>query len=98
MDADAVSTFADDLARFEPAGEASLVDGLSALEHLKSAAAAAQARLAEALDRAVCAREAAAGVAADQRGRGVAAQVALARRDSPLHRGSAPRNGQRTGA
>lgn len=84
MDADAVSTFADDLARFEPAGEASLVDGLSALEHLKSAAAAAQARIAEALDRAVCAREAAAGVAADQRGRGVAAQVALARRDSPF--------------
>jgi hypothetical protein len=84
VDTGSVSSFAGDLAGFAPGEEAGLVEGLSALEDLKAAAAAAQARLAEALDRAVRAREAAAGLPADRRGRGVAAQVALARRDSPV--------------
>ena len=79
-----VAVFARDLRCLTADGEAGLVEGIAALEDLKSAAAAAQARLAVALDRAVRARQAAAGVPAEQRGRGVAAQVALARRESPV--------------
>ena len=69
------------------AGESALVERIAALERLKAAAAAGQARLAAALDGARRAAEAAAGVPAAKRGRGVAAEVALARRDSPA-RGS----------
>ncbi|OOP61789.1 HNH endonuclease, partial [Arthrobacter sp. SRS-W-1-2016] len=60
-----------------------LINQLRALEDLKSAAAAAQARIAIAFDAAQRSTDAAAGVPADERGRGVAAQVALARRESP---------------
>jgi hypothetical protein len=67
--------------------ESELVEGIAALERLKAAAAARQARLAAALDASRRAAEAAAGVPAARRGRGVAAEVALARRDSPA-RGS----------
>jgi len=80
----AVSAFGRELADFAPGDEAGLVEGLTALEDLKAAAAAAQCRLAESLDQAVREREARVGLPADQRGRGVAAQVALARRDSPV--------------
>jgi hypothetical protein len=68
-------------------GESELVEGIAALERLKAAAAARQARLAAALDATRRAAEAAAGMPAVRRGRGVAAEVALARRDSPA-RGS----------
>jgi hypothetical protein len=68
-------------------GESELVEGIAALERLKAAAAARQARIAEALDATRRAAEAAAGMPAVRRGRGVAAEVALARRDSPA-RGS----------
>jgi hypothetical protein len=61
-----------------------LVDQLAALERLKSAAAARQARLAVALDTRPREAEAARGVPAVRRGRGVAGQVALARRESPF--------------
>jgi len=61
---------------------------LAALEELKSAACAAQAVLSVALDTAERDRQAAAGVPARRRGLGVAAQVGLARRESP-HRGQA---------
>lgn len=67
--------------------ESDLVAGIAALERLKAAAAARQARLAVALDTARRAAEAAAGVPAARRGRGVAAEVALARRDSPVRGG-----------
>ncbi|WP_394249619.1 HNH endonuclease [Arthrobacter pityocampae] len=67
--------------------EESLVSRLRALEDLKSAVAADQARTALALDTARRRAEAAAGIPADQRGRGVGAEIALARRESP-HRGS----------
>ena len=67
--------------------ESELVEGIAALERLKAAAAARQARLAAALDATRRAAEAAAGMPAARRGRGVAAEVALARRDSPA-RGS----------
>ncbi|WP_442544632.1 HNH endonuclease [Arthrobacter sp. KN11-1C] len=62
---------------------ADLIDQLRALEDLKSAVAAAQAKIAVAFDAAQRSADAAAGVPADELGRGVAAQVALARRESP---------------
>ncbi len=63
--------------------ESELVARIAELERLKSAAAAAQARAAAALDVARRSAESAAGVPAARRGRGVASEVALARRDSP---------------
>ncbi|MGP5606647.1 MULTISPECIES: HNH endonuclease [Micrococcaceae] len=68
-------------------GEAGLVDLLSGLEAVKSAAGAYQARAAVALRERAVRREAAAGVDPEKRGQGVGAQVALARRESP-HEGS----------
>ncbi len=65
------------------AGEADLIAQITALERLKSAAAAAQARAAAAFAAARQAAESAAGIPARRRGRGVAAEIALARRDSP---------------
>ena len=65
------------------ADEASLIDRISELERLKSAAAAAQARAAAAFSAARRSAERAAGLPARQWGRGVAAEVALARHDSP---------------
>ena len=59
------------------------IDQLRALEQLKSAAAAAQARITVDLDTSVRTRHAAAGIPADRQGRGLAAQVALARQESP---------------
>jgi len=69
------------------AAESALVERIAALERLKAAAAAGQARLAAALDAARRSAEAAAGVPAARRGRGVATEVALARRDSPARGG-----------
>lgn len=59
------------------------IDQLRALEELKAAACAAQARVAADLDASRRAEQAMAGVPAERRGRGVGAQVALARRESP---------------
>lgn len=69
------------------ADEAALVDRIAALERLKSAAAAAQACATAALDGARRAAETAAGIPAANRGQGLAAEVALARRDSPYRGG-----------
>jgi hypothetical protein len=60
------------------------VDRIRVLEELKSAAAAAQARAAADLDASVRARHRALGLPAARQGVGVASQVALARRDSPV--------------
>jgi hypothetical protein len=68
-------------------GAGELVEQLRCLEELKSAAAAAQARVATAFATTQVADQKAAGVPVTALGKGVAAQVALARRDSP-HRGS----------
>lgn len=77
-----------DLTVWDPGAEESdLIEGIAALERLKAAAAARQARLSAALDTARRAAEAAAGVPAVRRGRGVAAEIALARRDSPARGG-----------
>jgi hypothetical protein len=69
------------------ADEAALIAGIAQLEREKSAAAAGQARLTAALDALRRSNEADAGVPAAQRGRGLASEIALARRDSPA-RGS----------
>jgi hypothetical protein len=66
--------------------ESALVDSLRALEELVSTAAAAQAALSVELDASLRAAAAAAGVPADEQGRGVGHVVAHARRESP-HRG-----------
>ena len=72
------------LAAVDPhSDEAALVEQISWLERVKSAAAAGQARAAAALDEKRRAEEAAAGVSKAKQGRGVASEVALARRDSP---------------
>ena len=63
--------------------EASLVARIAELERSKSAAAAEQARVTANLDAARRAREAADGVPAAKRGRGLSAEIALARHDSP---------------
>jgi hypothetical protein len=67
--------------------ESALVDEISRLERVKSAAAAGQARAAAALDEKRRADEAAVGVPKARQGRGVASEVALARRDSPARGG-----------
>jgi hypothetical protein len=69
------------------AHEAALIHRIAQLERLKAAAAAGQAKAAAALDASRRADEAAAGVPSAQRGRGVASEVALARRDSPVRGG-----------
>jgi len=66
--------------------DAELVDSIRALEELVCTATAAQAKLSAELDASQRADQAAAGIPAARRGRGVAAQVALARRESH-HRG-----------
>ncbi|MDT5096291.1 MAG: hypothetical protein QOC76_28, partial [Mycobacterium sp.] len=72
---------------FELIDSASLVERIAELERVKSAAAAEQARAAVALEELRCADEAAAGVPRARQGRGVASEVALARRDSPARGG-----------
>ncbi|WP_059019152.1 HNH endonuclease [Mycobacterium sp. M26] len=64
-----------------------LVERIAALERLKAAAAAGQARLAVALDASRRAADEAAGIPVARRGKGVGAEVALARRDAPARGG-----------
>ncbi len=60
-----------------------LIDAIGVLESIKAAAAATQARLSVAFDAAERERQARLGIPAHRRGRGVAEQIALARRESP---------------
>lgn len=69
------------------AGSAELIEQLRGLEDLKSAIAGLQARIAVAFDAVQRRVQADLGVPVAEQGRGVAAQVALARRESPA-RGS----------
>ncbi|MDQ0822053.1 hypothetical protein QFZ79_004433 [Arthrobacter sp. V4I6] len=64
-----------------------LIDQLRELEDLKSAAAALQARIAVAFDAVQRRAQRAAGMPAAELGAGVAAQIALARRESPARGG-----------
>jgi Domain of unknown function (DUF222)/HNH endonuclease len=63
--------------------DAALIDQLRAAENLKAAAAAFQAQAAVALDVSQRRAQVAAGLPAAEVGKGVAAQIALARRESP---------------
>jgi Domain of unknown function (DUF222) len=72
---------------FENRDGVALVELIAELERVKSAAAAEQARAAVALYELRRADEAAAGVPTARRCRGVASEVALARRDSPARGG-----------
>ncbi|MCQ1956472.1 13E12 repeat family protein [Arthrobacter sp. zg-Y826] len=67
--------------------DAGLINRLRVLEELKAAAAAAQVRVTAAFDASVRAAYARSGVPLEQQGRGVAAQIALARRESPARGG-----------
>ncbi|MFJ5962509.1 HNH endonuclease [Pseudarthrobacter oxydans] len=64
-----------------------MIDQVRELEDLKSLAAAKQARIAVAFDLSQRREQAAAGVPAKEQGTSVAAQVALARRESPARGG-----------
>ena len=76
------------LADMRPAADsAGMIDQLRELEDWKSAAAALQARITVAFDVRQRRDQASAGVPAEELGAGVAAQIALARRESPA-RGS----------
>jgi hypothetical protein len=91
VDASTVAGWRDTLARMSPhpdlhdemASDAERVDRIRALEELKAAAAAAQARETVALERSIRADRAARGLPAKEQQRGIGAQVALARRESP---------------
>ncbi len=76
------------LASLDPeATDAERIDRLRAMEEAKNALAAAQAREAAALDASIRAARADAGVRANKQGAGIAAQIGLARRESP-HQGT----------
>jgi len=78
----------DNVVAIDPtADESVLVERIAELELLKSAAAAGQARAAQLWMPLAGSAEAAAGVPAARRGRGVASEIALARRDSPARGG-----------
>ncbi len=83
-----IRSYADRLlvARGEGSSAAGLIDLIAALEDLKSAACAVQAEISVAFDARRRSEQAAAGVPARRQGRGIAAEIALARRESP-HRG-----------
>jgi hypothetical protein len=66
---------------------AGMIDLLRDLEDLKSAAAGLQARVAVAFDALQRRTQREAGVPADELGKGVGAQIALARRESPVRGG-----------
>jgi hypothetical protein len=84
LTAAAVADFRTALASMDRAvSDAERIDQIRVLEELKAAAAAAQARAAADLHESVSCAQAVRGVPVKDRGRGVAAQVALARRESP---------------
>lgn len=88
IDCTALAALSADVAALDPGlPEAVLIERIGQLERIKAAAAAGQARAAAALDAARRTAEAEAGVPAARRGRGVASEVALARRDSPVRGG-----------
>jgi hypothetical protein len=88
IDSAVVTGWIDQLATFQrDVTDAERIDQLRALEQLKAAAAAAQARITADLDASVRAAHAARGIPTERQGRGVAAQVALARQESPYKGG-----------
>jgi hypothetical protein len=72
---------------FDTSDQGALIGRIAELERVKSAAAAEQARATVAFDELRRAEEAAAGMPTARQCRGVASEVALARRDSPVRGG-----------
>ncbi|WP_436702309.1 DUF222 domain-containing protein [Nocardioides sp. BYT-33-1] len=86
LDAAEVRSYADRLLASRREGSAAeLVDLIAALEELKSTACAVQAEASVAFDARRRCEQAQAGVPSRRQGRGIAAEVALARRESPHH-------------
>jgi uncharacterized protein DUF222/HNH endonuclease len=84
LDAPAIDRWTEALRAVDPdAGDAERIDQIRALERAKCAAEAAQAVLAAAFDGSQRAKAAGRGVVGSRQGRGVAEQVAAARRESP---------------
>ena len=84
IDSAAVSDFVQNLIHLDrDLSDAARIDLIRALEDAKSACSAAQAKVTADLEASRRAERAAAGVPAEQRGRGIAAEVALARRVTP---------------
>lgn len=84
LTADALPGLVPELAAVRLASDAAgLIDQLRSLEELKAACAAAQARVTVAFKRLRLAEHEADGLPRERRGKDVAAQVALARRESP---------------
>ena len=78
----------EDVLQIDPdADEPALIARIGALETMKAAAAAAQAKATAQLLAKRRAAEAARGMPAAKRGRGLAGEIALARRDSPARGG-----------
>jgi hypothetical protein len=87
LDASGVQSFADTLRTAGPGlDDAARIDLIRALEELACTAAAVQASVTADFAASQRAEQAARGVPAARQGRGIAAQIALARRESP-HRG-----------
>ena len=85
LGAGAIATWVAALAGTDRAvDDAERIDQIRVLEELKAAASAAQARATADLDESVRRRHAEARIPAARHGQGVAAQVALARRESPV--------------
>ncbi len=88
LDAAAVTGWITALAFMDHAvGDAELKDRISALEDLKAAAAAAQARATVRFDTSQRSAQKTAGLPADQIGKGIGTQIALARREPPIRGG-----------
>jgi len=84
LSTEALRSFVTGLATLDrQVGDAERVDQIRLLEELKSAAAAAQAKVAADFDASQRAEQVAADVRAKDVGKGIAAQVALAKRESP---------------
>ena len=95
LDAGDVDAWVEQLASSDgPVDDESRVEMLGALERLTCAAAGLQAEITARLDDSVRRGEAAQGIAKERQGRGVAAEVALARRESH-HRGRRAAGGGR---
>ena len=75
------------LRRLAPSDDGDRIEMLRALEELKCSASGAQARISRTFEESQLEAQREAGVRARDLGRGIAAQVALARREAP-HRGS----------
>ncbi|MGW5144619.1 HNH endonuclease [Rhodococcus koreensis] len=88
MDAGAVIAFLAEVPKLDrDIDDATRIDVLRVLEEVKAACAGVQARVTADLDASIRAERANRNVPLPQRGRGIANQVALARRDSPFRGG-----------